>query len=122
MDALNIRDTRWRNLMKALVFLLSIIALQLVIDIDAMAQKQCLTATYGELVCPKDFGGGIATTRSGEIVCGPGACISSGGVYGQVYCSSIKGGGVARGGYLDHEVICEGGCIEGSASYCSVTR
>ncbi|MDR0355341.1 MAG: hypothetical protein LBJ64_06350 [Deltaproteobacteria bacterium] len=89
----------------------------LVFSPAAMAEKKCLPH-QSAVVCPKEPNGGIAVTSSGQIKCGPGACLIDRS--GRVICSGVPGGGA--GFNAAGTPKCEGGCQNGEDTFCLTLR
>jgi hypothetical protein len=67
---------------------------------------------------PQLTGGGAEKDLIGQVMCGPGKCVSN--LIGIVYCSSIPGGGATTD--LFGQAVCVGGCVLGTAEYCKNPR
>jgi len=76
-----------------------------------------LPRSQGELICPPPFGS-LLVDINGGINCGPGFCARDS--YGKVKCSSVPGGAVDMD--ANGNVLCVGGCVDGSTSYCVSPR
>lgn len=73
----------------------------------------CLVNAKDEVACSPPFGG-IVTTLYGQLLCGPGKCMTS--IIGYAFCSSEKGGWAAVNDA--GEPVCSGGCVEATAPAC----
>lgn len=98
---------------------LSVIALYLAVFAASVAYAHggCVQNSVGQIICAPPAGS-LQTDPIGQIVCGPGECVTDS--MGQVKCSSQPGGGAMtndRG-----KVVCVGGCILANTSYCQIPR
>jgi hypothetical protein len=80
-------------------------------------QGGCIADALGQIFCSPP-GGGIQKNAIGQIFCGTGQCVSD--ALGQIVCSSQPGGYATKD--LLGQVVCTGGCQQGSTWKCQRPR
>jgi hypothetical protein len=83
----------------------------------ANAHAECVATSIGQVFCSPP-NGGITINSIGQVLCGPGQCVTNS--IGQTLCSSQPGGGATinpLGG-----IVCVGGCVPGNPSLCQSPR
>lgn len=63
----------------------------------------------GQVVCSDSPGGGAAANSMGQVLTGPGECVTNS--MGQVWCSSLPLGGAAINAM--GQAVCAGECVAG---------
>jgi hypothetical protein len=79
----------------------------------AYAQGSCIQSSSGQVFCAPP-GGGIGINSVGQVLCGPGQCVTNN--LGGIICSSQPGGAATISNM--GQVVCVGGCVQANASYC----
>ena len=79
----------------------------------ALAQDDCVKDRYGEPFCSQ-ADGSVAADRTGEVVCGRGACVAD--INGEIHCSTAPRGAATLDRY--GRAVCVEGCERGSKSLC----
>ena len=79
---------------------------------DDHPQNGCIETYPGKIFCAPP--GGSIKANGLEVLCGPGQCVNRNS---HVICSSQSNGAVYD---RESQVVCVGGCVEASASYCQI--
>ena len=105
------------DFVKSISFLMIILLCMKFANAQQPIQGGCIRTTLGGAICSPPAGG-IAVTSIGQILCGPGQCMTT--TLGDVVCSSQPGGYIAVNSI--GQILCTGGCVNASAGYCQVPR
>lgn len=87
-------------------------------DGESMENCKDICTTTESTAPPQQVGGDAARDFAGIVRCGPGQCVRD--FAGIVYCSSTPGGGATTN--FAGIPVCVGGCVRGTAEYCSNPR